>query len=58
MFPLVGLQGGHSQHKFAKTAVKSLTDHPKRYLRGHESSNKHIKATREIEGTLFFKIKI
>ena len=50
MFPSIGL-GGHSQNKFGKTAVKSLTDHPQRLLRGHEASNKHMQATRELEGT-------
>ena len=36
LLPSVG-SGGQSEHKFGNVAVKSLTDHPKCLLRGHET---------------------
>ena len=51
-FPGVDSKGGHTHDKFSKFALESLTDHRQRYLRGHEPSSKHTKATRELEGTL------
>ena len=43
LLPSVG-SGGQLQHNFGKVAVKSLTDHPKHLLHGHETSQKHINA--------------
>ena len=40
-----------SKHVF-KSSGESSTDLPHRYLGGHKSSNKHIEARRELEGTL------
>ena len=42
--------GGNAKKKFSSEAVKSLTDHPRRFLRGHESSQKHLNATMQYEG--------
>ena len=42
MFPTLSTTGGHSRGKFASKAVKSLTDHPKCYLKEHAESEKHI----------------
>ena len=48
--------GGQSQHKFGKVAVKSLTDHPKHLLRGHETFQKHINTVKELAGISNFSI--
>ena len=42
IFPPLSTTGGHSRGKFASEAVKSLTDHPKYYLKGHVESEKHL----------------
>ena len=41
---------------FGKVAVKSLTDHPKCLLCGHETSQKHINAVKELAGISNFPI--
>ena len=33
--------------KFASEAVKILTNHPRRFLDGHQNSFKHINATKQ-----------
>ena len=48
LFLAVDSKGGHAQDELSKVPVKSLTEQPQRYLRGHESSNKHIKTTSEL----------
>ena len=50
MFPPLLVAGGHSRHKFGGEAVKNLTDHPTRYLHGHQMSDKHKNATAQYEG--------
>ena len=42
MLTTLSTTGGHSRGKFASEAVKSLTDHPKCYLKGHAESEKHL----------------
>ena len=56
MFPSMVLAGGHSRDKFSKEAVKNLTDHPMRYLRGHQESEKHKKAIAQYEGEVSFDL--
>ena len=55
LLPLV-ISGGRSRHKFGKVAVKSLTDHPKHLLCGHETSQKHINAVKELASISSFSI--
>ena len=42
MFPALSTTGGHSRGTFASEAVKSLTDHPKCYLKRNAESKKHL----------------
>ena len=42
MLPTLSTTGGHSRGKFASEAVKSLTEHPKFYLKRHAQSEKHL----------------
>ena len=35
-------------------AVKSLMNHPQRFLDGHQNSFKHINATKQYEGIISF----
>ena len=56
MFPSMVLAGGHSHDQFSKEAVKNLTDHPMRYLRGHHESEKHKKAIGQYEGEVSFDL--
>ena len=41
MFSSLSTTGDHSRSKFASEAVKSLSDHPKCYLKGRTMSQKH-----------------
>ena len=50
MFPLVIGTGGNAASKFLREAVKSLTDHPRRFLSGHQTSSKHANAIKQYEG--------
>ena len=54
MFPPLSSTGGNARLKFANEAVKSLTDHPRRFLDGHQNSFKHINATKQYEGIISF----
>ena len=38
MFPSLSSTGGNARLKFANEAIKSLTDHPRRFLDGHQKS--------------------
>ena len=51
MFPPFSTRG-NAKFKFASEAVKSLTDHPRRFLQTHQDSHKHINATKQYEGIL------
>ena len=42
MLPTPSRTGGHSRGKFASEAAKSLTGHPKCYLKGHAESEKYL----------------
>ena len=42
--------GGITASKFLREAVKSLTDHPRRFLSGHQTSSKHANAIKQHEG--------
>ena len=42
ILPTLSTTAGHSRGKFALEAAKSLTDHPKCYLKGHAVSEKHL----------------
>ena len=44
---LLSSTGGNARLKFANEAVESLTDHPLRFLDGHQNSFKHINATKQ-----------
>ena len=48
LFLAVG--SGNSKHKFGKKAVKSLTDHPHRFLESRKCSSKHQNSVKEYEG--------
>ena len=48
LFPAVG--SGNSKHKFGKEAVKSLTDHPHRFLESHKCSSKQQNSVKEYGG--------
>jgi hypothetical protein len=50
LFPPLGTTSGQSRLKFGQEAVKNLTGHPTRYLRGHEKSHKHQNAITQYEG--------
>ena len=54
MFPPLSSIGGNPRLKFVNEAVKSLTDHPQRFLDGHQNSFKHINATKQYEGIISF----
>ena len=54
MFPPLSSIGGNPRLKFVNEAVKSLTDHPRRFLDGHQNSFKHINATKQYEGIISF----
>ena len=54
MFPPVSSTSGNARLKFANETVKSLTDHPRPILDGHQTSLKHINATKEYEGIISF----
>ena len=54
MFPPLSSTGGNARLKFANEAVESLTDHPLRFLDGHQNSFKHINATKQYEGIISF----
>ena len=54
MFPPLSSTGGNARLKFANEAVKSLTDHPRHFLDGHQNSFKHINATKQYEGIISF----
>ena len=56
MFPSTYASRGHSKFKFGFEPVKSLTDHPRRYLRNHEESNKHRSSTRQYEGIVSLRV--
>ena len=56
MFPALSSTGGVSKHKFISIAVKGLTDHPRRVLHIHETSNKHLVAIKQHEGSIFFSL--
>ena len=45
MLPPLSSTGGKERSEFANEAVKSLTDHPRRFLDGHQNSFKHINTT-------------
>ena len=47
MFPPLSSTGGKTRLKFANEAVKSLMDHPQRFLDGHQNSFKHINVTKQ-----------
>ena len=46
MFSRLSSTDGNARLKFASEAVKRLTDHPRRFLDGHQNSFKHINATK------------
>ena len=46
MFPPLSSTDGNARLKFASEAVKRLTDHPRRFLDGHQNSFKHINTTK------------
>ena len=54
MFPPLSSTRGNARLKFANEAVKCLTDHPQRFLDGHQNSFKHINATEHYEGIISF----
>ena len=54
MFPPLSPTGGNARLKFANKAVKSLTDHPRRFLDDHQNSFKHINPTKQYEGIISF----
>ena len=54
MFPPLSSTGGNARLKFVNEAVKSLTDHPRRFLDGHQNSFKHVNATKQYEGIISF----
>ena len=47
MFPPLLSTGGNARLKFANEAVKRLSDHPRRFLDGHQNSFKHISSTKQ-----------
>ena len=51
LFPAAG--SGNSKHKFGKETVKSLTDHPHRFLESHKYSSKHQNSVKEYEGIFY-----
>ena len=54
MFPPPSSTGGNVRLRFANEAVKSLTDHPRRFLDGHQNSFKYINATKQYKGIISF----
>ena len=52
MFPPLSIAGGHSRGNLSSEAVKSLTDHPKSYLKGHTESAKTFTAAKQSESTI------
>ena len=54
MFPLLSSTGGNARLKFANEAVKSVTDHPQRFLDSHQNSFKHINATEQYKDIISF----
>ena len=50
MFPSVIGTGDNAASKFSREAVKSLTDHPLRFLSGHQTSSKHANVIKQYEG--------
>ena len=54
MFPPLSSTGGNARLKFANEAVKSLTDHPRRFLDGHQNSFKHVNDKKQYEGIISF----
>ena len=48
LFPAVGI--GNYIHKLGKEAAKSLGDHPHRFLKRHQESDKHKSSLIEYEG--------
>ena len=50
MFLSVIGAGGNTASKFSRETVKSLTDHPRRFLSGHQTSSKHANAIKAYEG--------
>ena len=51
--PLFLSTGGNARLKFTNEAVKSLTDHPQRFLDDHQNSFKH-NATKQYRGIISF----
>ena len=49
MFPSVIGVGGNAASKFLHKAVKSLIDHPQRFLSGHQTSSKYTNAIKQYE---------
>ena len=54
MFPPLSSTGRNTRLKFANEALKSLTDHPRRFLDDHQNSFKHINATKQYKGIISF----
>ena len=54
MFPPLSPTGGNARWRFANETVKSLTDHPRHFLDGHQTLFKHINVTKEYEGIISF----
>ena len=52
MFPSLSSTGGNARLKFANEAIKSLTDHPRRFLDGHQKSFKLINVTKQYEAII------
>ena len=52
MFPPLSSTGVNARLKFANEAIKSLTDHPRRFLDGHQKSFKLINVTKQYEGII------
>ena len=46
IFPPLSSTGTNARLKFASEAVKSVKDHPQRFLDGHQNLFKHINATK------------
>ena len=51
---LLSSTGSNARLKLANEAIKSLTDHPKGFLDGHQNSFKHVNATKQYEGIISF----
>ena len=52
MFSPLSSTGGNARLKFANEAVKSLKNHPRRFLDGQQNSFKYTNATKQYEGII------